>query len=46
MGVYSSNAKYGSGISGETPLSDTERERERERERGHRANYLIRQQET
>ena len=37
--VYSSNAKYGSGISCETPLSDRERE-------VIRSDYLIRQQET
>ena len=38
MCVYSSNDKYGSGISCETPLSV--------RERGHRLDYLIRKQET
>ena len=36
--MYSSNAKCGSGISCDTPLSV--------RERGHRSDHLIRKQET
>ena len=43
--LYSSNAKYGSRISRETPCL-SERERERERERGHRSDYLNRKRET